>query len=222
MRAGDTATIADSEGRPLLTYRSFATVVGVVAAFVAGIVLVAGLAATLLLMVQERPGAAASSLILTLAFATGIAALVPRIRVTLYDATSKPALKIVQQGHLLFAPARYSVRTPEGETLGVIRKGAFSRLLAHRWTITTAPPEKRVAHAAEESLARSLVRKVLGKFKRKYQTNIRIMQAGAQAGLIIRRPDDRGVADVLELQPGSALDRRVAVALATLVFGAEP
>lgn len=222
MRAGDTATIADSEGRPLLTYRSFATVVGVVAAFVAGIVLVAGLAATLLLMVQERPGAAASSLILTLAFATGIAALVPRIRVTLYDATSKPALKIVQQGHLLFAPARYSVRTPEGETLGVIRKGAFSRLLAHRWTITTAPPEKRVAHAAEESLARSLVRKVLGKFKRKYQTNIRIMQAGAQAGLIIRRPDDRGETDVLELQPGSALDRRVAVALATLVFGAEP
>lgn len=222
MRAGDTATIADSGGNPLLTYRSFATVVGVVAAFAAGVVLVAGLAATLLLTVQERPGAAASSLILTLAFATGIAALVPRIRVTLYDATSKPALKIVQQGHLPFAPPRYAVRTPEGETLGVIRKGALSRLLSHRWTITAAPSNQRIAHAAEESLGRALVRKVLGKFERRYQTNIRIVQSGVPAGLIVRRPDARGETDVLEVQPGSTLDRRVAVALATLVFGAEP
>lgn len=222
VRAGETATIADADGKPLLTYRSFATVVGVVAALVAGIVLVAGLAASLFLFVEDRPAAAASSLFLTLGFAAVITGLVPRTRVTLYDATSKPALKIVQQGRVPFPATRYAVRSPEGHTLGVIRKSAFSRLFSHRWTMVAPPDQNGVAYATEESLGRAFVRKILGKFQRKFQTNIRIIHQGIEAGLIIRRPDERGEADVLELHPGSALDRRVAVALATLVFGAEP
>jgi hypothetical protein len=40
-------------------------------------------------------------------------------------------------------------------------------------------------------------------------------------GKIIRRTNGTGEADVLELT-GDALDRRMAVALATVVFGREP
>ena len=195
--------------------------VGVVAALVAGIVLVAGLAATLFLFVEGRPVAAASSLFLTLAFAAMIAMLVPRVRVTLYDTTSKPAIKIVEHGRMPFAPARFSVRSSEGQTLGTLRRSAFSRLLSHRWTIAV-PPEVTSGYAAEESLRRAFGRKFLGKFQRKFQTNIRLVHQGTEAGLIVRRPDERGEADLLQLEPASQLDRRVAVALATLVFGAEP
>ena len=64
-------------------------------------------------------------------------------------------------------------------------------------------------------------RKVLGKFNRRYETNFLIESGGIDIGRIIRRPDAHGDVDVLELT-NDALDRRVAVALATLVLGREP
>jgi hypothetical protein len=68
----------------------------------------------------------------------------------------------------------------------------------------------------EESLSRALLRKVAGKFSRRYEANLHIDYLGKDVGTIARR----GAEDVLELH--GHIDCRVAVALATLILGSEP
>lgn len=205
------ATIRDANDHVLLTYRSFATVAGIVAALVSGIVAVAGFAATLFLLAEGEPIRAIAALILTIAFAFLIALLVPRVNVTLYD-DGQPALTISQKA--VFPAACYAVATPNGATLAELRKSVFSRLGRNHWSIVH---EGRYAGgAAEESFSRALVRKLLGKFSRRFESNVILDHGGA----IIRRPNSNRV-DVLELT-SDAVDRRVAVALATLVLGREP
>jgi hypothetical protein len=219
--AGETASISDGDGQVLLTYRSFASVVGIVATLVITIVLLTGFAAALFLAASERGGAAFAAALLSLAFAALIAGLVPHTRVTLYR-ESQPALRIVQRSRLSFPATTWAVRTDDGTTLATIRKGAASRLGTNRWTIATPPDQRGTAYATEESFGRALTRKVLGKFRKRFEANMRIVHNGVPAAVIVRRPDDRGEADYLEMTQGADLDPRVAVALATLVFGSEP
>lgn len=221
VRAGEIAAVTDGDGQTLLTYRSFASVVGIVASLVITIVLVAGAAATALLLFDDRTGGAMASALLAVAFAALIAGLVPRTRVTLYG-SADPVLRIVQRSRLSFPATTWAVRTPDGTTLATIRKGALSRLATNRWTIATPPDQRGTAYAAEESFGRAVLRKLLGKFKRKFEANMRVIHNGVPAAVIVRRPDERGQADYLEITTGSELDARVAVALATLVFGLEP
>ncbi|HET7707450.1 MAG TPA: hypothetical protein VFM36_15295 [Thermoanaerobaculia bacterium] len=221
VRAGEIASIADVSGKPLLTYRSFASVVGIVATLVISIVLLTGLSSALFLNAEDRPGAAIAAAMLTFVFAIIIAALVPRTRVTLHSGND-PVLRIVQSSRFSFPATTWTVRTPDGDTLADIRKGAFSRLTTNRWTITGQADLHGRAYASEESLSRALVRKLLGKFRRKFEANVRLVHHGVPAAVIVRRPDEKGEVDYLELTAGSDLDPRVAVALATLVFGLEP
>lgn len=215
LRAGEVADIRGDDGKVLLSYRSFASVVGIVAALVSGIIALAGLAAVLFLIAEESPTRAFVALVLTLIFAFFITLLVPRVNVTLYD-EHHPALTLSQRS--IFPTVSYVVATPNGATLAELRKTSFSRLGRHRWRIVQEG--RLLAEAVEESWARAMVRKVLGKFNRRFETNLRIEYGGLDAGRIIRRPDANGV-DLLELTT-DALDRRVAVALATLILGREP
>jgi hypothetical protein len=221
VRAGDVATIADPSRQPILTYRSFASVVGIVATLVISIVLLTGLSSALFLNAEKRPGAAIAAAMLAFVFAILIAALVPRTRVSLYSGND-PVLRIVQSSRFSFPSTTWAIRTPGGDTLAEIRKGAFSRLATNRWTITGPADVRGRAYASEESFSRALVRKLLGKFRRKFEANIRVVHHGVPAAVIVRRPDAEGQIDYLELTAGSDLDPRVAVALATLVFGLEP
>ncbi len=216
LRAGEVANIRGEDGQVLLSYRSFANVVGIVAALVSGIVTLAGLAAVLFLIAEKSPSRAFVALVLTLIFAFFIALLVPRINVTLYD-EHHPALTISQR--TTHPGVSYVVATPNGATLAELRKTAFSRLGRHRWRIVQEG--RLLAEAVEESWTRAMVRKALGKFNRRFETNLRIEYGGLDAGRIIRRPDGQGAVDTLELTT-DALDRRVAVALATLILGREP
>lgn len=200
----------------MLTYRSFASVVGIVAALVCGLVLIAGLAGALFLIEKDSVMLAVAALVLTLAFASFIALLVPRINVTLYDDGS-PALSISQRS--AFPSANFIVATPNGATLATLHKSFLSRLGRNRWTITQEG--RFLGDAIEESFGGALARKVLGKFSRRFETNIEIQHGGIEAGRIIRRPDGEHPVDLLELT-GDGLDRRVAVALATLILGREP
>jgi hypothetical protein len=50
---------------------------------------------------------------------------------------------------------------------------------------------------------------------------LQIQHGGIDVGTIVRRPDGERPVDVLELT-SDGLDRRVAVALATLILGREP
>lgn len=181
------------------------------AGLVSGIVLVAGAAATLLLVTEKQYLHAAGALALTLVFAIVIALLVPRTTVTLFD-NDQPALTIAQRS--TFPGARYVVATPNGATLAELHKSLFSRLGRNRWTIWQEG--RLLGDAVEESFFRAFLRKFLGKFSRRFETNVIVRFGGLPAGRIPRR-----TADTLELM-SDALDRRIAVALATLILGREP
>ncbi|HEX9161097.1 MAG TPA: hypothetical protein VF980_05250 [Thermoanaerobaculia bacterium] len=205
----------------MLTYRGFASVVGIVAALVAGIVIVAGVAAALFLVAERRGGAAATAFVLSFGFSAVIAALVPRMRVTLFDG-ERPLLTIVQQARAMFPTSSYAVQTPDGATIALLSRSTLSRLGRNMWSIDSPADQRGSAFAIEESLSRALVRKFAGKFDRKREANLRIYHQGVACGVIVRRPDATGECDYLDLAEKSTFDRRVAVALATLVFGAEP
>ena len=205
----------------VLTYRGFASVVSIVGALVAGIVIVAGAAAALFLFAERRQLPAVASMVLSLGFSAVIATLVPRTRVTLYDG-SKPSLVIVQRPRVAFPRTTYAVKTPDGATIALLGRSMLSRLGRNSWSIDSPVDQRGSGFAVEESLGRALVRKFAGKFNRSHQANIRLYHQGLASGVIVRRPDQTGEADYLDLAANGTLDRRVAVALATLVFGAEP
>lgn len=215
VRAGEIATIRTPEGRVLLSYRSFATVVGVIATLVSAIVLFAGIAGALFLIAENAPLRAVAALALTFAFAFVIALLVPRANVTLFD-DGRAALALSQLS--VFPTARWLVTTPDGSVLAEVRKSIWSRLGRNRWTLIDGG--RFVGQAVEESFGRALMRKIAGKFSRRCETDVVIESGGLETGRIYRRPNAIAV-DRLEVH-GTLLDRRVAVALATLILGREP
>ncbi|MEO8383456.1 MAG: hypothetical protein ABI779_27615 [Acidobacteriota bacterium] len=216
LRSGETAPVRSASGEVLLTYRSFAGVIGVVAALVAGIVAVAGLAATLLLFTQPAPLSASVALLLTIAFTVFIALLAPRTQVTLFDG-GQPALTIAQR--TLFPAATYIIAAPNGARLADVRKSPLSRLGRNRWTILHEG--RYLGEAVESSLLGALVRKLYGKFSRSFQTDVIVTHGGVEAARILRRPDRAGRVDLLEIF-NDTLDRRVLVGVATLILGREP
>ncbi len=219
--AGEIANVRDDAGAVVLSYRSFASVVGIVAALVAGVVAVAGGAGVLFLLMEKRPVPAAIALVLSAMFAVVIILLVPAINVTIYDGAD-PALTIAQESSISFPMVTYIVSSIDGKTLGRLRKSFFSRFGRNRWAILPPNHHGPRGEAVEESRGKALMRKIAGKFSPRYQSNIRIRYAGSEAGWIIRRPNETGDVDVLDLAPDAPLDRRVAVALAVLALGSEP
>jgi hypothetical protein len=216
LRAGEVAAVRADDGRVLLSYRSFASAVGIVAALVSAIVALAGCAAVLFLIAEEALLRAMGTLVLTIGFAWLIATLVPRVNVTLYD-HQQPALTMWQRR--VFPSGTYLIAMPTGAVIAELRKSVFSRFGRNRWTIVQEG--RYVGEAAEESFGRALMRKFLGKFSRSYETNVAITYGGIEAARIIRRPDAHGNMDLLEIT-SDTIDRRIAVAVATLVLGREP
>ena len=223
MPGGENAQIRADGGEVLFSYRSFASVVPIVATLVSGIVGVAGLAAVAFLVAEQRVIAAVLALMLSAAFAVIIAMLVPPIKVTLFSGIH-PMLTVVQQSNLSFPVATYVVATPDGHTLARVRRTVFSRLGRNRWHILSASDDRPIGVAIEESLAAALARKVLGKFNALYESNLRLRYLGGDVGTILRRPNAAGERDVLDvsIDDKAVLDRRVAVAVALLALGAEP
>lgn len=213
LRAGELARVRDDEGHVLFSYRSFASAAGVVAGLVSAIVLFAGIAATLLLVAEGAPLRALLAAGLTIVFTFLIGMLVPRAKVTLFE-EDQPALTITQRQ--VFPSESYVVSAPNGAELALLRRGPFGRMGRNRWTITSGG--QPVGHAVEESFGRALVRKVLGKFDRRFDVNVKLEYSGLDAGTIYRRGAD---SDVLELINDIA-DRRICVALATVILGREP
>lgn len=215
--AGETANIRGDDGAVVLSYRSFASVLGVVAALMAAIVLIAGGAGVLFLVFEGRIMTAFIAMLLSLGFAGVIVMLVPATTVTLYE-NAAPVLTISQLSSVSFPVVSFVVATADGQIIGRLRKNFFSRMGRNRWSILAA----QSGYAIEESLSRALLRKVAGKFNARYQSNVLLVYADREAGWIVRRSESEEPADRLDLAPDSTLDRRLAVALATLVLGAEP
>jgi hypothetical protein len=217
--AGETAYIRGEDGTAILSYRSFASVIGLVAALMSAIVVVAGVAGTAFLLFERRPLPALAGLVLSAVFAAVIIMLIPATEATVFDGAS-PAITISQQPGLHVPIVTYAVETPDGSAIGRISKSFLSRLGRNRWRLLDGSIEQ--GEAIEESLVHAWVSKALGKFAPAFQSNIRITWKGEEAGWIIRRPGTDGQADLLTLNPATTLDRRVALALAVLVLGSEP
>lgn len=218
MPAGETARIRDDSGQVLLTYRSFAGPIGIVASLVASIVVLTGIAATLFLVGEQHALSAAIALVLAIVFAVIIMALVPPVTVTLFDGTS-PMLTIAQRSRSAFPAVSFAVVTSDGEAVAGLRKGFFARFGKNRWLITDAAG-RPIGHAVEESLGRAIARKIGGKFSRAFESDVLVTAYRKRAAVIVRRQSHRGAVDVLECT--SDVDRRVAVALAVLILGSEP
>ncbi|MEA2166404.1 MAG: hypothetical protein QOK37_4531 [Thermoanaerobaculia bacterium] len=216
--AGETAYIRSEGGDAVLSYRSFASVVSIIAALMSAVVLIAGAAGVLFLLLERRPFPAMAAMMLSIAFAAMIVMLIPPTNVTIYDG-SAPAMTIAQQSGVSFPTVTWSVMAPDGHTIARIHKSFLSRLGVNRWRVDSGTSH---GEAAEESFSRALVRKIFGKFAAVYQSNVRLTWDGDEAGWIIRRPDALGRADILDLHPALTLDRRIAVAVAVLVLASEP
>lgn len=221
LRAGEPAAIRDADGEPVLTYRSFASIVGIVAALMTAIVAVAGFAAVIFLVAEGRPFAAILAVVLSIAFAGGIALLVPPLEALLFEA-QQPALTIIQHSRFSFPSVTYAIAATSTGTLARVRRSIFSRLGRNRWTLLAPAADAIHGVAIEESFSRAVTRKLLAKFNRNFDANVDLWWEGKHAGTIVRRPDANGALDYLELAPYTTIDRRLAVALAALVLGAEP
>jgi hypothetical protein len=194
--------------------------VGIVATVVSVIVAVTGFSAVLFLLFDGRVLPAVMAFLLSAAFIVVIAMLVPTTHVTIFEG-SHPVLQIAQQSNVSLPSVTYSVGTPEQRVIGRIRKNVLSRIGTNRWDILGSNGDRPIGFAAEESLSRAMMRKFAGKFSRRYQSNVRIEYLGRTAGWIVRRSDD-GKSDVDVLDISGEIDRRLAVALATLILGSEP
>jgi len=221
--AGESARIRGDNGEVLLGYRSFASVVGVIGALVSAVVLIAGLAAVAFLVAEGRVAPAILALMLSAGFAIVIAMLVPAINVTIFEGTT-PVITIAQESNLAFPSVTHAIIGKEGRVLARLRRNVLTRFGRNRWNILSGDADRTLGYAAEESLLRAWVRKVGGKFSADFESDVRIHYLNKDVGWIVRRPDTNSVADVLDLSEDAArvLDRRVAIALATLILGAEP
>ena len=219
VHTGQTATITGDDNEPAFTYRGFASIVPLIAMVVAVIVGATGLATVAFLIAEGRPVPAAIALVLGASFAVLIAMLVPQTNVTLFRGTS-PMITIAQQSNVSFPVVTYIVATPDHKIIARLRRSDLSRLGRNRWKILPPESDRPIGVAVEESLSRALMRKVAGKFDPRYQSDILITYLGKPAGWIVRRPNEAAERDYLEVT--GDIDPRVAIALATLVFGSEP
>jgi hypothetical protein len=218
VRAGQKVAIRGEDDEALLSYRSFASIIGIVAIVVSVLVLVTGAAAVVFLMVEQRPLPAAFALVLSAGFAILIAMLVPPVNVTL-NQDVVPVLLITQESNVSFPSVTFVVSTPERKVLARLRKRVWSRLSRNRWDILTATDDRPMGYAEEESLPRALLRKIAGKFNARYQADVRIQYLEKNVGWILRRANGEPP-DTLTIH--GDIDHRVALALATLILGSEP
>src|SRR5258706_1736879 len=130
--AGETAYIRGEDGNAVLSYRSFASAVGIIAALLSAVVLAAGVMGMLFLLVMEqRPLPAIAALMLSAVFAALIVMLIPAVNVTIFDAGA-PAVTIVQQPGLSFPTVTYVVSTPESKPTARLPSSFLPRFAQNR------------------------------------------------------------------------------------------
>jgi hypothetical protein len=200
----------------VFSYRGFASVTRTVALLVSVVILLSGLAGALLLLAEGLPSRSIAVGVLTLLFTWLVKQLVPRLRVTLYQG-AVPALTLSEQPRL--TTSTVILATAEGVRLAEIRQTGLSRLGRNRWIIDVNGVP--LGHAVEEGLGPAMVRKLLGKFSRRFETNIVIVFARTIVGQIVRRDRGDDERHLLELR-GDLLDRRIAIGLTALILGREP
>ena len=213
MPAGETVRIRDDDGNVLFTYRSFASVIGIVAALVASIVIVAGVRGGVFSdrRAQRRHGHRRIGPQRLLR--VGHRSCSCRRSTSRCSTTHSPALTIAQKSRSNFPSATFTVVTPDGSP---VARPPQVGLLAPR----PQPMDDRAAagYAVEESVRP----RAAAKDRREVQPPLR-----GELSSSTRRTKSRGssgapthtATSTSSRSPAPPLDRRAAVALATLVLG---
>jgi uncharacterized protein YxjI len=225
--------VFDDEGRELLFVERPAHVLqGLVSMLVAvflslilaGLGVAAGVALGEGLFGRNHPGETVFALILGIAGLTaGIVAgvsLYPRRHVTFYLSRDKqhPVLHVAQDKKWQLITATYTVRTREGEALALLRKNYLWNFLRRRWQVLDDSGQL-LAHALEDSILKSILRRVLGQYGAFILTNFIITApSGEVIGTFNRKFTIRDKY-VLDMTPDEhiILDRRIALALGVML-----
>ena len=145
----------------------------------------------------------------------------PLRHVTVYrdESRAEVLLKVDQDQRVALVTRTYTVRAKGGEPIAKLRKTYIHNVVRKRWYVE-APDGRPLAMAIEDSIVLSLLRRVLGTLFGVLRTNFLLVR-GEDAevfGEFNRKFTllDRYVLD-LSADPGRALDRRIALALAIML-----
>lgn len=218
----DIATITDEASKPLFYFRRQRNLVGFIAGLVASMIIVAGIVVSAVLFIDARNVPGAAALVLTVTFAFLILLLVPKRHAVICNDPSlgSVALFLWQESRLFIPSLRFSLRTPDNQPIAIFTKSVFSNAGRRRWWIIDRYGATRLGYAMEDSLARAILRKILGRFFIALRTNFRVIFGGRQLAFLDRTQGRRQLLDLTE-DPTYVFDRRIALALAVLVDGIE-
>jgi len=136
---------------------------------------------------------------------------------------ARELLKIYQDQKIAFVNATYTVADPEFNLIGWFRKNHFYSMFRKRWYGYDAEG-KLLCLALEDSVALSILRRVLGQYGAMIRTNFNVFGPDGRTpiGEFNRKYTmfDKYVLD-MTADPGRAIDRRLAVALGVLLDTAE-
>lgn len=221
--AGESGSVSSEASTPLLYFHAPGKLIGIVAAMVAAIVTLGGLAATAALAAGFRFGAASAALVLTAAFTAMILLLVPRRHLLIFrdQEMKKVAMTIRQDSLFAFPHLRFSAAQPDGATVGFLEKNSFSNLGRRRWWVFDRERILPTAYAVEDSWVHALARKLSGNLFSVFRTDFRIYLGSSPAGWISRREPYRHSLDLSE-DSSFQIDRRMGIALAVVISTVEP
>ncbi|HEY5611346.1 MAG TPA: FHA domain-containing protein [Thermoanaerobaculia bacterium] len=212
---GETSTIRDEHEKPLFYFRRSFHLIAFVAGLVAGMVVIAGLAAAGFLLAERVPAQAFLALVLTIVFIGVILSLVPRRYIQIYDdeQLTSIALMLWQESRLSFPRLRFSVRLGDGTVIGSLEKNWYSNFGRRRWWFLDKLGTRKGRHAREDSFSRAIFR---------LKTNYRLYDGGKPVATLARRdtPFERHLLD-LTADVSRALDRRMALGFAMLLESVE-
>ena len=145
----------------------------------------------------------------------------PLRHVTVYrdESRAEVVLRVRQDQRVALLTRTYTVLTKGGEPIATLRKTYIHNVVRKRWYVE-APDGRPLAKAIEDSMVLSLLRRVLGPFFGFLRTNFLLVRGADEevVGEFNRKFTllDRYVLD-LSADPGRALDRRIALALAIML-----
>ncbi len=145
----------------------------------------------------------------------------PLRHVTVYrdESRAEVVLRVRQDQRVALLARTYTVLTKGGEPIAMLRKTYVHNVVRKRWYVE-APDGRPLAKAIEDSMVLSLLRRVLGPFFGFLRTNFLLVRGADEevVGEFNRKFTllDRYVLD-LSADPGRALDRRIALALAIML-----
>lgn len=214
------STVETEGGVPLLWFHRPPRLIGWVASMVSAMILLTGIAAVVVLVLQERWLATIAALLVTGGALGTIPFLVPRnvIRFGRDGGLGEAGVTLRQERRVPVPSSVYAALDPAGRPFARFRKNHLTNLGRRRWWILDAD-EKIVGWAEEDSLPRAVARKVTTAALPQFRSNYRFVYEGTFRGRIERREG----ANLLDLTPDAdrRLDRRLAVPLAALILAIE-